>query len=151
MTNYVTRRQTCHSATCCQRVTPTFLIASSTCKARKLHQYFIGSSIFLCTDSMGEEINSGILIMQCGDTDLILCLSTCADILMHSVPLLSSTQEVSTLFVQSVEKKDTSCLTEVTSLPQPPKHINENAGAMCCFMDTQRKYISSFSQKQCEC
>lgn len=40
----------------------------------------------LCTDSVGKEINSGVLIMQCGDTDLILCLSTCADILMHSVP-----------------------------------------------------------------
>lgn len=35
---------------------------------------------------MGREINSGVLIMQRGDTDLILCLSTCADILMHSVP-----------------------------------------------------------------
>lgn len=120
---------TCHSATCCQCVTPSFSIAFSTCKARKLHQYVIGGSIFLCTDSMGKEINSGVLIMQCGDTDLILCLSTCADILMHSAPLLSSTQEVFTLFVQSLEKKDTSCLTEVTSLPKPPKDINENAGA----------------------
>lgn len=43
-------------------------------------------SILLCTDSMGKEINSGVLIMQRGDTDLILCLSTCTDILMHSVP-----------------------------------------------------------------
>lgn len=86
----------------------------------------------LCTDSMGKEINRGVLIMQCGDTDLILCLSTCTDILMHSAPLLSSTQEVFTLFVQSLEKKkDTSCLTEVTSLPKPPKDINENAGATC--------------------
>lgn len=59
----------------------------------------------LCTDSMGKEINRGVLIMQCGDTDLILCLSTCTDILMHSAPLLSSTQEVFTLFVQSLEKK----------------------------------------------
>lgn len=40
----------------------------------------------MCADSMGREINSGVLIMQRGDTDLILCLSTCADILMHSVP-----------------------------------------------------------------
>lgn len=46
---------------------------------------------------MGKEINSGLLIMQCGDTDLILCLSTWADILMHSAPLLPSTQEVFTL------------------------------------------------------
>lgn len=107
----------------------------------------------LCTDSMGKEINRGVLIMQCGDTDLILCLSTCTDILMHSAPLLSSTQEVFTLFVQSLEKKkDTSCLTEVTSLPKPPKDINENAGATCwvffCvfffFFETRWKYISSF-------
>lgn len=105
----------------------------------------------MCTDSMGKEINSGVLIMQCGDTDLILCLSTCTDILMHSAPLLSSTQEVFTLFVQSLEKKNTSCLTEVTSLPKPPKDINENAEATCCFLDTLWKYISSFSQKQCEC
>lgn len=35
-----------------------------------------------------------------------------------------------TLSVQSLEKKDTSCLTEVTSLPKPPKDINENAGAV---------------------
>lgn len=98
-------QQTCHSASHCQSVTPTFSNAFSTCKARKLHQYFIGGSILLCTDSMGKEINSGVLIMQCGDTDLILCLSTCADILMHSAPLLSSTQEVFTLFVQSLEKK----------------------------------------------
>lgn len=125
---------TCHSATCCQCVTPSFSIAISTCKARKLHQYFIGGSILLRTDSMGKEINSGVLIMQCGDTDLILCLSTCTDILMHSAPLLSSTQEVFTLFVQSLEKKkDTSCLTEVTSLPKPPKDINKNAGATCWF------------------
>lgn len=96
---------TFHSATCCQYVTRRFSIAFSTCKARKLHQYFIGGSIFLHTDSMGNEINSGGLIMQCGDTDLILCLSTCTDILMHSAPLLSSTQEVFTLFVQSHEKK----------------------------------------------
>lgn len=40
----------------------------------------------LCTDSMGKEINSSVLIMQRSDTDLILCLSTCIDILMHSVP-----------------------------------------------------------------
>lgn len=54
---------------------------------------------------MGKEINSGVLIMQYGDTDLILCLSTWADILMHSALLLSSTQEVFTLFVQSLERK----------------------------------------------
>lgn len=130
---------TCHSATCCQCVTPSFSISFSTCKARKLHQYFIEGSIFFCTDSMGKEINSGVLIMQCGDTDLILCLSTCTDILMHSAPLLSSTQEVFTLFVQSLVKKkkkiDTSCLTEVTSPPKPPKDINENAEAMCCVFE----------------
>ena len=144
---------TCHSATCCQCVTPSFSIAFSTCKARKLHQYFIGGSILLCTDSMGKEINSGVLIMQCGDIDLILCLSTCTDILMHSAPLLSSTQEVFTLFVQSLEKKDTSCLTEVTSLPNPPKDINENPGASCWFSgdSVEILYISSFLQKQCEC
>ncbi len=85
---------TSHSAICCQCATPTFSIAFFTCKARKLHQYFIGGSILSCTDSMGKEINSQVLIMQCGDTDLILCLSTCTDILMHSAPLLSSTQEV---------------------------------------------------------
>lgn len=34
------------------------------------------------------------------------------------------------LSVQSLEKKDTSCLTEVTSLPKLPKDINENAGAV---------------------
>lgn len=131
-----------------------------TCKARKLHQYFIGGSIFLCTDSMGNEINSGVLIMQCGDTDLILCLSTCTDILMHSAPLLSGTQEVFTLFVQSREEIQTSCLTEVTSPPKSPKDINENTGATVrsvflgrCggLLDTLWKYISSFSQKQCEC
>lgn len=84
---------------------------------------------------MGKEINSEVLIMQCGDTDLILCLSTCADILMHSAPLLPSTQEVflRSLFKAS-EKKDTSCLTEVTSLPKPPKDINENAGAVFFFV-----------------
>lgn len=68
--------------------------------------------------------------MQCGDTDLILCLSTCADILMHSAPLLSSTQEVFYALCSKPRKKDTSCLTEVTSLPKPPKDINENAGAV---------------------
>lgn len=135
------------------------LIAFPTCKATKLHQYFIGGSIFLCADSMGKEINSGVLIMQCGDTDLILCLSTCADILMHSAPLLSSTQEVFMLFVQSQgEKKDTSCLTEVTSLPKPPtdqktlmKMLGRCAGFFLGGGNTLWKYVSSFSQKQCEC
>lgn len=77
---------TCHSVTSCQCATTTSVIAFSTCKARKWHKYFIQSSILLCTDSMGKEINSGVLIMQCSDTDLILCLSTCTDISMHSVP-----------------------------------------------------------------
>lgn len=45
-------------------------------------------------------------------------------------PLLSGTQEIFTLFVQ---RQDTSCLTEITSLPKPPKDINENAGATYCF------------------
>lgn len=102
----------------------------------------------MCTDSMGKEINSGVLIMQCGDTDLILCLSTCTDILMHSAPLLSSTQEVFHALC-SKPKKNASCLTEVTSLPKPPKDINENAGETCwVFLDTLWKYISSFLQKQ---
>lgn len=50
-------------------------------------------------------------------------------------------------------KKDTSCLTEVTSLPNPSKDISKNAAAMCSFFRgvTQWKYISSFSQKQWEC
>lgn len=77
---------TCHSVTDCQCVTPSFSIALPTCKARKLHKYFIQGSILLCTDSMSKDINSRVLIMQRGDTDLILCLSTCTDILMHSVP-----------------------------------------------------------------
>lgn len=85
----------------------------------------------LCADSMGKEINSGVLIMQRSDTDLILCLSTCTDILMHSVPATlwhTGGYFFFTLFVQSlVEKKkksareserDTSCLAEMTLLPK---------------------------------
>lgn len=86
----------------------------------------------LCTDSMGKEINSGVLIMQCGDTDLILCLSTCTDILMHSVPAtLWHMGDFSHSLFKARKKRDTSCLTEVTSLP--PKDINENAKATCCY------------------
>lgn len=118
------------------------LSAFSTYKARKLHQYFIGGSIFLYTDSVGKEINSWVLIMQCGDTDLILSLSTCTDILMHSARLLSSTQEVFMLFVQTLEKKINFLpLTEVTSLPQPPKDINEYAGAALCAGNTENTYL----------
>lgn len=125
-----------------------------TCKARKLHQYFIVGSILLCTDSMGKEINSGVLIMQCGDTDLILCLSTCTDILMHSAPLLSSTQEVFTLFVQSLEKKKKKTLPVWQRLHHCLNHLKtltKILGLRAGFFETLWKYISSFLQKQCEC
>lgn len=73
--------------------------------------------------------------MQRGDTDLILCLSTCTYILTRSATALSGTQEASTLFVQSLGKKkeegDTSCLTEVTSLPKSPEDINRNVAGFC--------------------
>lgn len=152
MSDNLCYQATCHSATCCQCVTHSFSIAFSTCKARKLHQYFIGGSILLCTDSMGKEINRGVLIMQCGDTDLILCLSTCTDILMHSAPLLSSTQEVFTLFVQSLEKKKTlpvwqrlhHCLNHLKTLM---KMLGLRAGVFFVFFfffETRWKYISSF-------
>lgn len=98
------------AAASCECVTPTFVrlplffFLFTTCKARKLHKYFIRGSILLCTDSMGKEINSGVLIMQRSDTDLILCLSTCTDILMHSVPatLWHTGGFFFTLFVQGL-------------------------------------------------
>lgn len=149
----------CNSATCCGHIAPAFLIASSTCKAKKFHEYFIGSSISLHTDSMGKEINSWVLIMQCGDTDLILCLSTCADILMRHAPLLSGTQEG--FRALSSKPRNNKKLPVWQRLHHCLNHqdINENAGAMCCFFFFfffflpihSGKYTSSFSQKQCEC
>lgn len=91
-------------------------------------------SILLCTDSMGKEINSGVLIMQRGDTDLILCLSTCTDILMHSVPATPwHTGDFHALCSKPGKKEgDTSCLTEMTLLPKPSGDTNENSGATYC-------------------
>lgn len=71
--------------------------------------------------------------MQCGDTDLILCLSTCTDILMRSAPLLWSTQEVfNTLCSKRDKKKTPSYMTEITSLPKSPKNINTNTETTYC-------------------
>lgn len=104
-------------------------------------------SILLCTDSMGKEINSGVLIMQRGDTDLILCLSTCTDILMHSVPAtLWHTGDFNALCSKPGKKKerDTSCLTEMTLLPKPSGDINENSGATYCIFFFLRQTLEMY-------
>lgn len=46
------------------------------------------------------------------------------------------------------KKRDTSCLTEITSLPKPPKDINENAGATywVFFGDSVEIYIFIFPE-----
>lgn len=142
---------TCHSVTNCQCVTPSFSIAFPTCKARKLHKYFIQGSILLCTDSMGKDINSRVLIMQRGDTDLILCLSTCTDILMHSVPAtLWHTGDFHTL-CSKAGKGNTSCWQRLPHCLNHFKILMKILEQLTAFLETLWKYISSFLQRECEC
>ena len=89
--------------------------------AAKLHQYFIPGGIFLRADSMGEEINSGGINNAArwhwpyfAPFNLRWYFDArCPAVLKHMGGFI--------LIVQSLEreKKDSSCLTEVTSLPKP--------------------------------